>query len=70
MKILLLVALIFSDGDGAFVGFQFPTPEECFKGQAVMVEKIAAHNTNQPIKVTEYSMACVETKKAPQGQKS
>lgn len=68
MTILLLIAMVFSDGDAGTLAIRFQTPEECFKAVETMNEKVVAHNTTQPVKVTEIAMQCVQTKKAPQGQ--
>lgn len=67
MTILLLMAMLFSDGSSGTLGVRFDSYDECSKGMESMREKIKANNASAEIKVLEYAMSCVETRKAPKG---
>lgn len=68
--VVLLILMIFSDGDSGTLGMGFKNYDDCSKGMAVMTEKIKQNNTTAEVKVTEVAMACVETRKAPKGAES
>lgn len=67
MTILLLMAMLFSDGSSGTLGIRFDSYDACSKGMSAMQEKIKANNASAEIKVLEYAMSCVESRKAPKG---
>lgn len=67
MTVVLLILLMFDDGSSGTLGIGFKSYDDCSKGMTQMTEKIKQNNTTPEAKVTEYAMACVETRKAPKG---
>lgn len=67
MTVVLLIPLMFNDGSSGTLGIGFKSYDDCANGMRSMQEQIQQNNKKEDAKVTEYAMACVETRKAPQG---
>lgn len=70
MTVVLLILMMFSDGSSGTLGLGFKSYDDCANGMRTMQEKIKENNATAEIQVTEYAMACVETRKAPKGVES
>lgn len=67
MKFVMLLLLVFSEGEATTTGLKFDSMEACEKYRVKIHETIAAYNAKDSPKVMQYAASCLAVKQAPQG---